>query len=88
MKNKRNYLIILIYGLLLTFFLLGLNNVYGSTVDWTTQHTIFPNYFRNIFYETKNLLPNLAINIGAGQNIFNFSYYNSYSWSWIFYMEK
>lgn len=75
MKNKRNYLIILIYGLLLTFFLLGLNNVYGSTVDWTTQHTIFPNYFRNMFYETKNLLPNLAINIGSGQNIFNFSYY-------------
>ena len=37
-------------GLLLTFFLLGLNNVYGSTVDWTTQHTIFPNYFRNIFF--------------------------------------
>lgn len=75
MKNKKNYIIILIYGLLLTFLLLGVNNVYGSTVDWTTQHTIFPNYFRNVFYETKNLLPNLALNLGAGQNIFNFSYY-------------
>lgn len=75
MKNKRNYVIIFIYGLLVTFLLLGINNVYGSTVDWHTQHSVLPNYFRNLFYDTKTLLPNLAFNLGAGQNIFQFSYY-------------
>jgi Predicted membrane protein len=47
----------------------------GSKVDWMSQHTVFPDYFRKLFYETGNLFPNFAANIGAGQNIFNFSYY-------------
>ncbi len=74
-NNKINYLIIIIYGLLLTFLFLGENNLFGSNTDWISQHIIIPDYLRNIFYETKNILPNLAINMGAGQNIFNFSYY-------------
>lgn len=75
MKHKKNYIIIIIYGLLLIFLLLGVNNFYGSSVDWAMQHTVFPDYFRNLFYETKRLIPNLSMNIGAAQNIFNFSYY-------------
>ncbi len=74
-SNKKNYFIIVIYGLLLVFLLLGVNNYYGSNTDWISQHIVIPDYLRSIFYETKNILPNLAINIGAGQNIFNFSYY-------------
>ena len=49
--------------------------VFGSDTDWLAQHTIFPDYFRQLFYSTGNLLPNLAFNYGGGQNIFNFSYY-------------
>ena len=74
-SDKKNYLIIILYGILITFLLLGLNNLYGSNTDWISQHSVIPDYFRKIFYETGNILPNLAFNIGAGQNIYNYSYY-------------
>ena len=32
-------------------------------------------YFRQLFYSTGKLLPNLAFNLGAGENLFNFAYY-------------
>lgn len=44
-------------------------------MDWISQHTVFPDYFRTLFYETGDLFPNYAANLGAGQNLFNFSYY-------------
>lgn len=73
-KNKNYYFIIIIYGLLLTCFLVKFN-LYGSNVDWINQHTVIPEMFRKIFYETHKLIPNFIFNLGAGQNIFNFSYY-------------
>ena len=39
------------------------------------QHYIFPEYFRMLFYDTKDLLPDLALNLGAGENIYYMSYY-------------
>ncbi len=48
---------------------------FGSKTDWLGQHTAFPDYFRKLFYQTGELLPNFALGIGAGQNIYNFSYY-------------
>ncbi len=74
-NKKRNYLIIIIFGLILTLMLVGINNIYGSKTDWLPQHTTFPEVFRQLFYSTKNILPNFVFNIGGGQNIFNFSYY-------------
>ena len=65
-------LILLIYVLWITHFF---EYLYGSTVDWDCQHWAIPDYFRKLFYETGNFLPNFAFNIGNGQNIFNFSYY-------------
>ncbi len=53
--------------------------VYGSSLDWDSQHYAIPEYFRNQFYETKNFFPSLAQNIGAGQNIYNFSYYGLFN---------
>lgn len=50
-------------------------NMFGSNTDWLNQHTIYPEYFRQTFYQTGKLIPNLALNYGAGENIFNFSYY-------------
>lgn len=52
---------------------------YGSTMDWDSQHYAIPEYFRNLFYETKNFFPSLAQNIGAGQSIYNFSYYGLFN---------
>lgn len=75
MKKYRNYLIIILYGLALTILLVGLNNVYGSKTDFINQHIVISQYFRQIFYQTQNLLPNFVFNLGAGQNIFNYSYY-------------
>lgn len=74
-SNKKNYFIIVLYGLILTAILLGTNHLYGSNIDWLTQHTVIPEYFRNLFYETGKFIPNLAFHLGAGQNIFHYSYY-------------
>lgn len=53
--------------------------VFGSRVDWVNQHSVFPEYFRQRFYETKDLLPDFAWNLGAGQNIYTVSYYGLFS---------
>ena len=49
--------------------------LYGSTLDWVSQHITIPDYFRTLFYQTKDLFPDFAFNLGSGQNIYNLSYY-------------
>lgn len=51
------------------------NNLFGSVTDWGTQHTMLPEYFRTLFYQTGDLFPDFMMNLGAGQNIYNISYY-------------
>ncbi len=81
MKNKfkkQDYINILILCLMYAFIIILITHgkfMYGSKTDWDIQHWAFPEYFRNLFYETKNLIPNFATNIGGGQNIFYFAYY-------------
>lgn len=53
--------------------------VFGAKIDWISQHTVLPDYFRQQFYETGELFPEFAANIGGGQNIYNFSYYGLYN---------
>lgn len=81
-KNRikdKNYLLIILLCLLLLLLAVPLKAKFGSNVDWITQHVSFPEYFRKLFYETKSLFPNLALSIGAGQNIYNFSYYGLFN---------
>ena len=52
---------------------------YGSKLDWSAQHFAIPDIFRKQFYETGNLFPSFVFNIGAGENIYNLSYYGLYS---------
>lgn len=77
-KNKNDIiniiLLTLIFVVLVLFLTFG-NYLYGSTLDWSSQHAVIPDYFRTLFYNTKELLPDFAANIGGGQNIYNFSYY-------------
>ena len=62
------------------FIILGNGNVfYGSTMDYANQHYMIPEYFRALFYETKDFIPSFAFNLGMGQNIFNFSYYGLFN---------
>jgi len=59
----------------LVFILSNTMYLYGSQLDWYAQHISIPEYFRTLFYSTKDLFPDFALNIGSGQNIYNFSYY-------------
>ncbi len=77
-KNKKdfiNLLILLAIFLILILVITRFKFMYGSTLDWQTQHYAFKEYFRNLFYETFNLFPSFAFNLGAGENIYNMSYY-------------
>ncbi|MCI8639034.1 MAG: YfhO family protein [Coprococcus sp.] len=53
--------------------------MFGAKVDWISQHSVLPDYFRSQFYETGSLIPEFAGNLGGGQNIYHFSYYGLYS---------
>ena len=77
-KYKNDILMTLLYSAIYIIIALVLthgNFLFASTTDFEMQHYIFPEYFRNLFYDTKDLLPDFALNIGGGQNIYNFSYY-------------
>ncbi len=58
-----------------TMILRGDGFVWGSDTDWKSQHFAIPEYFRLRFYETHDIFPDFALQIGGGQNIYNFSYY-------------
>ncbi len=49
--------------------------VWGSDKDWKSQHFAIPEYFRERFYKTHDLFPDLALQLGGGQNIYNYAYY-------------
>ena len=65
--------------ILFVMFLTRHGEVYGSKTDWITQHAVFPEYFRSRFYQTGELFPNFAFNLGAGENIYNYAYYGLFS---------
>ncbi|MBQ4030624.1 MAG: YfhO family protein [Bacilli bacterium] len=79
MKNHKKdiiYISILVLTfIVLSVFTIGRTYMYGSSLDWYAQHISIPEYFRTLFYNTKDILPDFALNIGNGQNIYNFSYY-------------
>ena len=61
------------------WFFAGRYGVFGANMDWISQHSAFPEYFRQQFYQTGQFFPEYAANIGGGQNIYNFSYYGLYN---------
>lgn len=65
--------------ILIMYFSVGNSEVYGSSLDWSSQHYAIPEYFRTLFYKTGDLFPSLGANIGAGENIFSLSYYGLFS---------
>jgi len=75
MKKENSKVIIIILVALIPFLILFWGSIFGSETDFINQHIVFPEYFRTLFYETKNFFPSFAFNIGGGQNIYNFSYY-------------
>ncbi len=57
----------------------GRHGIFGAKVDWISQHSVLPDYFRQQFYATGKLFPEFAANLGGGQNIYHFAYYGLYS---------
>ena len=74
MKKYRNEIIIVFINLFVVS-LFCFTNIFGSTMDFLTQHIVFPNYLRELFYSSGKIIPNFMIHLGAGQNIFNIAYY-------------
>lgn len=74
-KDLRNLFIILsIEMAMILIAILG----YGTMImegDYLSQHGVFPDMFRQIFYETGNILQDNVFQLGGGQNIYNYSYY-------------
>ena len=75
LSEKWDYVFLAALTLFLFWLFAGRFSGLGTKVDWLSQHTVFPEYFRQQFYETGNLFPEFAPNIGAGENIYYFSYY-------------
>lgn len=78
-KTKLPYILLIILALFFCWLFCIRNGVFGSKVDWISQHSVFPDYFRKLFYDTGQIFPEFAANIGGGQNIYHFSYYGLYS---------
>ena len=80
--NKKNYihLAVLIGGyLLMVVCITRFTYAYGSKLDWASQHFAIPDNIRRMFYESGDPFPDFILNLGAGENIYNFSYYGLYS---------
>lgn len=80
--KKIDYILNLILIISILFFVLILTRgqyLYGSKKDWITQHYAFADYFRKLFYYDYNIFPQFALNIGAGENIYYYSYYGLFS---------
>ena len=74
-KNLLPYLFLAVLAVSVCWLFAGRHGVFGAKADWLSQHSVLPEYFRQQFYETGDLFPEFAANIGGGQNIYNFSYY-------------
>jgi hypothetical protein len=76
--ERQDLIALLIYTVtfLFIFFLITKEkNYFGSTTDFDSQHYLIPEYFRMLFYHTHDLLPDFALNLGGGINIYYLSYY-------------
>ena len=80
-KVKRYIPYLLLTGLTLFFcrMFVGRYGIFGAKVDWLSQHSVLPDYFRQQFYATGKLFPEFAANLGGGQNIYHFADYGLYS---------
>lgn len=77
-EKAKDFLAILFY--IITYILIYVsitknNYIFASKIDFSIQHYVIPEYFRSLFYQTKNIFPDFAPNLGSGQNIYYLSYY-------------
>lgn len=68
-------IILLILPLFIIALMLSQCDIYGSMIDWLSQHIAFPDYFRLMFQKTGQLFPDFSLNLGGGQNFAQYTYY-------------
>ena len=78
-KDLLANLIFILSFLIIYLFLTKDNHLFASTTDFAQQHYLIPEYLRTLFYETHDLFPDFAPNIGSGQNIYYLSYYGLFN---------
>ena len=64
-----------IIPLCIILILLNKYSIYGSSIDWVSQHAALPDYFRTIFLTEGKLYPEFALQLGGGQNFAQLTYY-------------
>ena len=80
--TKKNYIHIAVLTamyLIMVLVLTRFRYAYGSDLDWGAQHFAIPDAFRREFYKTGDLFPSFLFDLGAGENIYDLSYYGLYS---------
>ena len=78
MKKKRLYGILFITFLMILVMLCKGSRLFGSTTDWYNQHVVFADFFR-LLASSHALPSSLAIQLGAGMNLFHLSYYGLFN---------
>ncbi len=72
---KKHLTLLAIVYIIIIIFITKFQYLYGSQTDFIRQHAIFPDYFRNLFYETGKIFPEFTLHLGGGENIFYYAYY-------------
>ncbi len=78
-KKYFPYLLLTVLVLFFCWWFCLKDGIFGSNLDWINQHIVFPDYFRQLFYDTHQLFMEYAPHIGNGQNIYHLSYYGLYN---------
>ncbi len=81
--NKKDLLshILFIITYIIIVLIITHNGEYimASKTDFPIQHYLIPEYFRNLFYNTKDLFPDFSFHLGGGENIYYLSYYGLFN---------
>lgn len=83
-KEHINECLLLLLVAMICSIFLAYYGTFGSDVDWLNQHSVFPDYFRRRFYQTGQIFPSLALQLGGGENIYRNSYYGLFSPVYLF----
>lgn len=77
MKIKKflPYLFLTLITITLALLIIPNNHLFGSNTDWLEQHIILGDYLREAMLKNKSMFLDFALELGAGQNIYNISYY-------------
>lgn len=77
MKIKKfiPYIFLTIITIALAILIVPKNHLFGSNTDWLSQHIVLSDYLREAMLKNKSMFLDFALELGAGQNIYNISYY-------------